>query len=100
MLNLELSLKQCKRGGHQEHNKRAGTENVASIVAMGKAIELIYRDFYSYNEKQRYLRDFYISEIEHKIEDVKLNGDRFDRLPRKCKYIIWRGGCKSIALKS
>ena len=68
-------------GGHQERNKRAGTENVASIVGLGKAIELIYSDFDNYNNKLKNLRDYYISEIEHKIDKVKINGDRINRLP-------------------
>lgn len=76
-----IKFERIQHGGHQEQNKRAGTENVASIVGMGKAIELIYKDFDNYNSKLKELRDFYISEIENKVPDVKLNGDRFDRLP-------------------
>ena len=38
-------------GGHQERELRAGTENVAGIVGMGKAIEIAYRDFEEYNKK-------------------------------------------------
>lgn len=68
-------------GGHQEKNKRAGTENVPGIVGLGKAIELAYKNFDEYNEKIRTLRDYYISQIEEKIPDVKLNGDRIKRLP-------------------
>ncbi len=68
-------------GGHQEQGKRAGTENVASIVGMGTAVDLIYKQYEQYNKKLIELRDFYISEIERKIDYIKLNGDRFDRLP-------------------
>ena len=75
-------------GGHQEKNKRAGTENIAGIVGLGKAIELSYKDFDDYNKKLKKLRDYYISEVERKIPNVKLNGSRDKRLPRKCKYII------------
>lgn len=76
-----VNFERIQHGGHQENNKRAGTENVASIVGLGKAIELIYRDFDIYNNKLISLRDFFISEIVDSIKDTKLNGDRFDRLP-------------------
>ncbi len=69
-----------KTGGHQERNKRAGTENVAGIVGLGKAIELVYQDFENYNKKLMNLRDYYISQVEEKISDVKLNGHRTKRL--------------------
>lgn len=68
-------------GGHQERNKRAGTENVAGIVGMGKAIELAYENFDEYNKKLRNLRDYYISQVEEKIPYIKLNGHRTKRLP-------------------
>ena len=68
-------------GGHQERNKRAGTENVAGIVGMGKAIELAYENFDEYNKKLTKLRDYYIAQVEEKIPYVKLNGHRTKRLP-------------------
>ncbi len=77
----DINFERIQHGGHQEQNKRAGTENVASIIALGKAIELIYSDFESYNNHLKKLRDFYIKEIEQNIEDIKLNGDRINRLP-------------------
>lgn len=68
-------------GGHQEKELRAGTENVAGIVGMGKAIEIVYRDFDKYNEKLTNLRNYYISEIKNKIPNVKINGGMEHRLP-------------------
>ena len=61
-------------GGHQERELRAGTENVAGIVGMGKAIEIAYRDFEEYNKKLASLRNYYIAEIQSKIPNVKING--------------------------
>ena len=52
-----------QHGGHQEHGKRAGTENVASIVGMGKAIELLNNEFEANNMKMTVLRDYYIEKI-------------------------------------
>lgn len=68
-------------GGHQERELRAGTENVAGIVGMGKAIEIAYRDFEEYNKKLTSLRNYYIAEIQSKISNVKINGGMEHRLP-------------------
>lgn len=76
-----VEFEKIQDGGHQEKDKRAGTENIAEIVGLGKAIELIYDEYDEYNKKLKSLRDYYISEIERTIPDVKLNGDRINRLP-------------------
>lgn len=76
-----IEFEKLQDGGHQERDKRAGTENVAGIVGLGEAIELAYKNFDNYNEKLKSLRDYYISQIEEKIPNVKLNGDRTNRLP-------------------
>ena len=76
-----VNLQKIQDGGHQERNKRAGTENIAGIVGMGKAIELAYENIEIYNKKLTELRDYYISKVEEKIPNVKLNGDRVKRLP-------------------
>lgn len=68
-------------GGHQEKNKRAGTENVAGIVGLGKAIELATKNLEQYNQKLIELRDYYIAQIEEKLPDIKINGHRNMRLP-------------------
>ena len=68
-------------GGHQERDKRAGTENVAEIVGLGKAIELSYRDFEIYNKKLIELREYYFKRIVQEIENVKINGHKTLRLP-------------------
>ena len=38
-------------GGHQEKDKRAGTENIAGIVGLGKAIEIAYKNIENYKKK-------------------------------------------------
>lgn len=68
-------------GGHQEKDKRAGTENTAGIVGLGKAIELAYKNIDEYNNKLQGLRDYYIKKVETEIPDAILNGDRIKRLP-------------------
>ncbi|MGN1310261.1 MAG: cysteine desulfurase NifS [Clostridia bacterium] len=76
-----INFKKLQDGGHQEHDKRAGTENAAGIVGLAKAIEISYRNIDKYNEKIKYLRDYLITEIEKNIPDVKINGHRTKRLP-------------------
>lgn len=68
-------------GGHQEKNKRAGTENVPAIVGMGEAIELAYKNIDEHNAKIKELRDYYVSEVLKRIPYVKVNGDMEKRLP-------------------
>lgn len=68
-------------GGHQERDKRAGTENVAGIVGLGKAIELAYENIDNYNNKLIELREYYINQVEEKISNIKINGHRTNRLP-------------------
>ena len=49
-IEKDVKFDKIQDGGHQERNKRAGTENVAGIVGLGKAIEMAYRDFNEYNK--------------------------------------------------
>ena len=76
-----IDFKKLQDGGEQESNKRAGTENVAEIVGLGKAIELIYNEYDGYNEKLKILRNHYIGRVKKEIDNIKINGDLIDRLP-------------------
>ena len=76
-----IKIKKLQDGGEQESNLRAGTEDVAEIVGLGKAINLIYGQFDEYNSKLKELRDYYISEVQRSIPNVKVNGDLVERLP-------------------
>ena len=75
-----VDILKLQDGGYQESGKRAGTENVPGIVGIGKAIELAELNIKSYSDKLTKLRDYYISEVERKFKNVKLNGDRERRL--------------------
>ena len=76
-----INFKKLQDGGEQEYNKRAGTENVAEIVGLGKAIELIYNDYDEYNKKLITLRNHYIDRVKNEISNCKVNGDLINRLP-------------------
>ncbi|WP_317853847.1 cysteine desulfurase NifS [Chakrabartyella piscis] len=71
-------------GGSQEKKKRAGTENIASIVALGKAVEMAVAEMDVETKRLTTLRDKLISGIMEQIPDCKLNGHPTDRLPGNC----------------
>ena len=68
-------------GGHQERERRAGTENVPGIVVFGEAARLAREELVERTSHDARLRDRFESEIQKRIEDVVLNGDRLNRLP-------------------
>lgn len=68
-------------GGAQERNKRAGTENLAGIIGLGKAIELAVENMEKNNKKLIGMRDRLIKEIMSKVEYTRLNGHPEKRLP-------------------
>ena len=68
-------------GGGQERKRRAGTENIAGIVGLGKAIELATADIPGHNEKIRAMRDRLIKGVLEKIPNSRLNGPPEKRLP-------------------
>jgi cysteine desulfurase len=68
-------------GGHQEKNRRAGTENTASIIALGKACELSANFMEDENTRVRSMRDRLEKELLSLISNGRINGGKADRLP-------------------
>jgi cysteine desulfurase len=68
-------------GGHQEKSRRAGTENTAGIVALGKACELAGLFMNDENTRVKELRDRLENEILRLIPKVRVNGGATQRLP-------------------
>ena len=68
-------------GGHQERNKRAGTENVPGIVGFAKALELAIENMDAHTEKLSALRDRALKGITERIPYVRVNGSLEKRLP-------------------
>jgi len=68
-------------GGHQEKGRRGGTENVASIIGLGKAAELAAAHLSDNNNQIKQLRDKLENEILKRVPNTIINGDRNNRLP-------------------
>ena len=68
-------------GGGQENNRRAGTENVAGIVALGKAAERAVVALREENTHVRAMRDRFETTVLERTTGVFVNGNRDDRLP-------------------
>jgi cysteine desulfurase len=68
-------------GGHQERNRRAGTENVAGIIGMGKAAELAQKHLPQDVEQIRALRDQLEASVMQSCPDCRVNGRNQVRLP-------------------
>ncbi|CAG36958.1 cysteine desulfurase NifS [Desulfotalea psychrophila] len=68
-------------GGHQEHGRRGGTENVASIVGLGKACELAGQMLETENSRVRALRDRLEEGLLASVPKALLNGNKTHRLP-------------------
>lgn len=68
-------------GGHQERGRRAGTEAVPSIIALGKACELAQQNIEHENTVVKGLRDRLEEGLISAISDTRLNGHKTERLP-------------------
>lgn len=68
-------------GGAQEKGKRAGTENVASIIGLGRACQLAAERIEDENTRVRALRDQLEAGILARVPGAKVNGAGADRLP-------------------
>ncbi|MBC2714444.1 MAG: cysteine desulfurase NifS [Desulfobacteraceae bacterium] len=68
-------------GGHQEKNRRGGTENVASIIGLGRAGELANNHLEEMNSRVRAMRDRLESGLLQNIPKALLNGKKDERLP-------------------
>lgn len=76
-----VPLRPLLLGADHEHGVRPGTENVASIVALGQACEILGRDLAAASPRMRTLRDLLWRQLEAAIPDLALNGHRELRLP-------------------
>ncbi|MGE5416581.1 MAG: cysteine desulfurase family protein [Acidobacteriota bacterium] len=76
-----LDLMALLRGGGQERNLRAGTENVAGIVGFGEACRIALAEMGRWTWELIFMRDMLIDAINERIPGAYLNGHRYKRLP-------------------
>lgn len=76
-----IKFEKFMNGGHQEKNKRAGTENTAGIVGLGKAAEIANQTLEEHINKMKALRNYYVEEVIKRIPNTKINGAINARLP-------------------
>lgn len=75
-------------GGIQEGGRRAGTEDIAAIIGLGKAAEIALRDLADRGQKLTELRDLLINGLPSKIPHVVVTGDLIKRLPGHASFCV------------
>ncbi|MCB9488424.1 MAG: cysteine desulfurase [Deltaproteobacteria bacterium] len=76
-----IELEPLIRGGHHERARRAGTENVPSIVGFAKAMDLAEKRRDADVAHMRWLRDYFEGELVARIKDVRVTAQDRPRLP-------------------
>lgn len=81
-----LDIPSFIHGGAQEKGKRAGTENVAGIVGMAKALSIADKQLGKKRKELTYLRDYFAKRVMHEIPEVYYNGHAIKRLPGNLNF--------------
>jgi cysteine desulfurase len=85
-------------GGHQEKGRRAGTENVAGIAAMAKALEIAKEESVQESQRLKLFRDRVLKELS-KIDDSQITGSIERRLPHIASFVFKYVEGESMLLK-
>lgn len=95
-----IQVEKIINGGHQEKDKRAGTENVAGIVGLGKACELAKNNMDTHIRNLKRLRDYYISRLKKDLpERIRINGTMESRLPGNANVSFEGANASEIIFK-
>lgn len=76
-----IEVEKFINGGHQEKDRRAGTENIAGIVGLGKATEIARKNMEKHIRNLSKVRDYYIKKVQKEIPNIRINGSMENRLP-------------------
>jgi cysteine desulfurase len=98
-VNRKVRFQPMMIGGPQEGGRRAGTDNVPSIVGLGKATEIAQEKIAEENSRVRALRDRFERMMLSELEEVLVNGDRHGRLPNTCNLAFTGVNAQAILLK-
>src|SRR5947208_1152497 len=85
-------------GGDHERRRRAGTENVAAVVGLGKAVEVRARDMHAEAERLTTLRNRLIDGVHGRVSEVRLSGHPVERLPGTASFLFRHVESESIVL--
>ena len=81
-IKKDVQVEKYINGGHQERNQRAGTENVAGIIGLGKACEIANKNMTTHINYLSRLRDYYLMKLQKEIPGkFRINGGMENRLP-------------------
>ena len=80
-VNKNIEFKNLIDGGHQERDKRAGTENVPGMIGLGEACKIAKNNMEKHINQLKVLRNIFVSEIQKQVPDIKINGSMEHRLP-------------------
>ena len=84
--NKNVIIESLIHGGGHENHLRAGTENIAGIVAMAKALEIAEKEKKTENVRLKKLRDYMVKTIKKEIPKVIYNGSATKRLPNNVNF--------------
>jgi len=87
-----------QHGGEHERRRRAGTENVAGVVGLGKAVDVRARDMHAEAEGLTALRSRLIDGVVGPVPDVRLSGHPVERLPGTASFLFRHVESESIVL--
>lgn len=87
-LNKKYTVEPILLGGGQERGLRSGTENVANIIGLAKALEIAESKRIKESERLTVLRDYFLEKIHKNIKGVVVNGSMKNRLPNNINISI------------
>lgn len=72
-IDSKLKINPILYGGNQERGLRSGTENVPGIIGLGKAVEILDKNFHEEQKKVRDIKSYFVDKLKSEIENIKIN---------------------------